>query len=214
MSDGERAGGGRYGAPVDTPTVAALVLAAGGSKRLGRPKQLVDVKGRPLLEMVVAETAAWPVALVAVVLGHEAEEILERVEFGEATVLINPDWEEGIAASLRVGLDHLGREPRLERVLVALGDQPHIPPEVPPGLIEAMEHSGRPAAVPKYRFQVGNPVLLDRSLWPRLMSLEGDVGASRLLRTHPEWVEEVWFDRLPPRDVDTPSDVADLTGGR
>jgi molybdenum cofactor cytidylyltransferase len=199
---------------VDIRTSAALVLAAGGSRRLGRPKQLVQMRGRPLLETVVAEVSLWPVSRVAVVLGHRAEEILDAVDFGGATVLINPDWEEGIAASLRVGLDHLSREPRLERVFVALGDQPHIPPEVPGLLLEAIERAGLPAAVPKYRFQAGNPVLLDRGLWPRLMSLEGDAGASRLLRTHPEWVEEVWFDHLPPRDVDTAADVADLTGER
>jgi molybdenum cofactor cytidylyltransferase len=199
---------------VDRRTIAALVLAAGGSRRLGRPKQLVPWRGRPLLEGVIAETAAWPVGRVAVVLGDHAEQILEEVDFGEATVLINPDWEEGIAASLRVGLDHLGREPRIQRVFVALGDQPRIPGEVPGALIEAMDRTGLPAAVPKYRFQPGNPALLDRSLWPRIMSLEGDAGASRLLRSHPEWVEEVWFDHLPPRDVDTVADVADLTGER
>jgi CTP:molybdopterin cytidylyltransferase MocA len=195
-------------------SVAALVLAAGGSSRLGTPKQLVTWKGRPLLEGVVAEVSAWPVHSVAVVLGAHAEEVAGAVDFGEATVLENPDWEEGIAASLRVGLDYIGRDARADTVIVALGDQPRIPGDVPAELLGALERSGRPAAVPKYRFQVGNPVALRRTLWPRLMALEGDAGASRLLRAHPDWVEEVWFDHLPPRDVDTPSDVADLTRER
>jgi CTP:molybdopterin cytidylyltransferase MocA len=195
-------------------SVVALVLAAGRSSRLGTPKQLVLWKGRPLLECVVAEVAAWPVHEVCVVLGAHSDEVVDAVDFGEATVLENPDWEEGIAASLRVGLDYVGRDARADTAIVALGDQPRIPSEVPAELLAALERSGRPAAVPKYRFQVGNPVALRRTLWPRLMALEGDAGASRLLRAHPDWVEEVWFDHLPPRDVDTPSDVADLTRDR
>ena len=66
------------------------------------------------------------------------------------------------------------------------------------------------AIVPKYRYTRGNPVLIDRALWPRLMSLEGDEGAQRLLQAHSEWVEEVWFDSLPPRDIDTQADVEEL----
>jgi molybdenum cofactor cytidylyltransferase len=85
---------------------------------------------------------------------------------------------------------------------------------VPAALAAAMDASGKPAAVPKYRYQRANPVLVDRYLWPRLMSLEGDSGASRLLQAHPEWVEEVRLDHPIPRDIDTPGDVSDLRTGR
>ena len=195
-----------------TPTYA-LILAAGGSRRLGRPKQLVEWKGRPLLEWVIQSVAEWPVDGAAVVLGASEQEILEAVDFGEAMVVINPEWEEGIASSLRVGLDALARETAAERAFVVLADQPAIPAEIPAGLIEGMDRSDRPAAIPKYRYQRSNPVLVDRFLWPRLMSLEGDAGAARLLQAHPEWVHEVRFDRAPPRDIDTPDDLADLLGG-
>jgi molybdenum cofactor cytidylyltransferase len=193
-------------------SVAALVLAAGGSRRLGRPKQLVQWRGRPLLEGVVAAVAGWPVSLVVVVVGAYEDEVLAGVDFGEATVAVNPEWEEGIASSIRVGLDVLSRDRRIDAAFIALGDQPRIPTEVPEALIAALDESGRQAAVPKYRYERANPVLVHRSLWPRLMSLEGDAGASRLLRTHPEWVEEVWVDHTPPADVDTRDDVADLDG--
>lgn len=196
-----------------SPTIA-LVLAAGASRRLGRPKQLIDWRGAPLLQRVVDAVAAWPVDGVAVVLGAYEEEILAAVVFGEALVVLNPEWEEGIASSLRVGLDAVARDGRAERVFVVLGDQPGIPPEVPEGLLEGMERSGKPAVIPKYRYQRGNPVLVSRFLWPRLMSLEGDAGAARLLQAHPEWVHEVRFDHPLPRDVDTPQDLGDLLGGR
>jgi molybdenum cofactor cytidylyltransferase len=196
-----------------TPT-SALVLAAGGSRRLGRPKQLVDWQGTPLLGAVLAAVRGWPVESVAVVLGAFEEEILAAVDLEDDLVVVNPEWEEGIASSLRVGLDALGRETRAERAFIVLGDQPRIPPDVPAGLIAAMDASGKPAAVPKYRYQRANPVLVDRRLWARLMSLEGDAGAARLLQAHPEWVEEVRFDHPVPRDVDTPGDVDDLQAGR
>jgi molybdenum cofactor cytidylyltransferase len=193
-------------------TIAVVVLAAGESRRLGRPKQLVPWRGRPLLQGVVDAVAAWPADIRVVVLGSSAEEILDAVDFGDAIVAINEDWGEGIASSVRVGFDILGRDATVERAFVALGDQPEIPPEVPHGLLEAAEWSDRPAIVPVYRYEGANPVLFDRRLWQRLMALEGDHGASDLLRAHPEWVEQVRFDHLPPRDVDTEADVADLGG--
>ena len=195
-------------------STTALILAAGASRRLGRPKQLVEWRGAPLLQQVVNAVAGWPVDGVAVVLGAHEEEILASVVFGDALVVVNPEWEEGIASSLRVGLDAIARDGRAERVFVVLGDQPSIPPEVPEGLLEGMERSGKPAVVPKYRYQRGNPVLVSRFLWPRLMSLEGDAGAARLLQAHPEWVHEVRFDHPLPRDVDTPDDLGDLLAGR
>jgi len=174
---------------------------------MGRPKQLVPWEGRPLLEHVVARVRAWPVVEVVVVLGAFEEQILEQVDLGEALVVINPEWREGIASSLRAGLDALVREARIARTFIALGDQPGIPVEVPPALLSGQEESRRPVAVPVYRFQRANPVLVERSLWPRLMSLSGDHGAGGLLRAHPGWVTEVRFGFLAPGDVNLPEDV-------
>jgi len=186
------------------------VLAAGGSRRLGRPKQLLAWSGRPLLEQVVAVVCRWPAAPVVVVLGAHAEEILDRADLGEASVVINPEWEEGIAASLRVGFDWLAREGSAEWAFVALGDQPRVPEEVPSALLAAAEEFGRPAVVPVYRYQRGNPVLVGRRLWARMMSLQGDAGAAALLRAHPPWVHEVRFDHPMPADLDFPADIQDF----
>lgn len=190
--------------------IAALILAAGPSRRMGEPKQLVDWGGRPLLSHVVEQARTWPVDLVAVVLGCGAEEILERVDLEGTLVVLNPEWEEGLASSLRAGLAALEREPKAEAALIALGDQPQIDPEVVEALVRAYRRSGKSAVVPKYRYTRANPALVARVLWPRLMGLEGDDGARRLLQAHPQWVEEVWFDQLPPRGVETPFDLAEL----
>jgi molybdenum cofactor cytidylyltransferase len=194
-------------------TTAAVVLAGGGSRRLGRPKQLIRFRERPLLEHVVTAALAWPVDRVVVVLGAAAEEILTAVRFGDALVAVNDDWEEGVASSLRVGLDVIARDPHVDLVFVALGDQPGIPADVPGLLLAAAEDSARLAMVPVYRYERSNPVLFRRQLWERLMTLEGDQGAAELLRAHPDWVEEVRVDHLPPRDIDTADDVADLLAG-
>lgn len=195
---------------------AAIVLAGGASTRMGRPKQLVRWHDRPLLEHVVASVLRWPVASVVVVLGAHAEEILDEVDFGDALVAINDDWEEGIASSLRVGFDVLSRDAGLEAAFVVLGDQPSIPEDVPASLLYAAEETERPALVPLYRYQRAHPVLFRRLLWERLMSLEGDVGAGDTLKAHPDWVEEVRVDHAPPRDIDTESDLRELLarGGR
>ncbi len=190
--------------------ICALILAAGGSARLGRPKQLEDWGGRPLLEHVVRLVEDWPVATITVVLGAAAEEILEAVDFGDATVVLNPEWQAGISSSLRVGLDALTRSPRAAGAFVVLGDQPAVPRSVVERLLAEYRAGTTQAVVPRYRYTRGNPVLFDRSLWARLMSLEGDQGARTLLQAHPEWVTEVWVDHLPPRDVDTESDVGEL----
>lgn len=191
-------------------STAAVVLAAGGSRRLGRTKQLEPWGDSTLLENVVARTYDFPVDEVWVVLGHDSERILSETDLGEAFVVENLEWEEGIASSLRVGLDALTRLSRCDRALIVIGDQPDVPVALVVELLESHERAGRPVTLPKYRYSHGNPVLVDRSLWPRLMSLEGDEGARRLWQAHPEWVNEVWVSESAPRDVDTEADVAEM----
>lgn len=190
--------------------MAALVLAAGGSTRLGRPKQLLPWGESNLLGHVLDQVRRLPFEQVFVVLGAAVEEVLDGVDFTGTTVIENPEWEEGMASSLRVGLDAVLRLSRAEAVAIFLGDQPDVGSDVVEQLLAARRKTRRQAIVPKYRYAWGNPVLIDRTLWPRLMSLEGDEGAKRLLQAHPEWVHEVWFEQMAPRDVDTPADVDEL----
>ncbi|HEU4318686.1 MAG TPA: nucleotidyltransferase family protein [Acidimicrobiia bacterium] len=191
-------------------STAAVVLAAGGSKRLGRPKQLEPWGDSNLLGHVVSRTSEFPVDEVWVVLGHDADRILEETDLGEAYVIENLEWEEGIASSLRVGLDALTRLSRCDQALVVIGDQPDVSGSIVEALLTSHAKEGRPVTIPKYRYNWGNPVIVDRSLWARVMSLEGDEGAQRLWQAHPEWVNEVWFSETSPRDVDTEADVAEM----
>jgi molybdenum cofactor cytidylyltransferase len=190
--------------------IAALVLAAGGSSRLGAPKQLLQWGDTTLLGHVLDTLRELPFDEVFVVIGANGEEILDQVDLTGTIVIENPEWEEGMASSLRVGLDAVLRLSRADAVGIFLGDQPDISEEVVIGLIEARRSTKRQAIVPKYRYVWGNPVVVERSLWPRLMSLEGDEGAKRLLQAHPDWVHEVWFEQRPPRDIDTRADFDEL----
>jgi molybdenum cofactor cytidylyltransferase len=191
-------------------STAAVVLAAGGSKRLGRTKQLEPWGDANLLGHVVARTRQFPVDEVWVILGHDSEQILEDTDFGDAYVVENLEWEEGIASSLRVALDALTRLSRCDQALVVIGDQPDVPVATVEELLASHSRAGKPVTLPKYRYSRGNPVVIDRSLWARVMSLEGDEGAKRLWQAHPEWVNEVWFSDTGPRDVDTETDVTEL----
>ncbi|MBW3667209.1 MAG: nucleotidyltransferase family protein [Actinobacteria bacterium] len=191
-------------------STAAVVLAAGESKRLGRPKQLEPWGDTNLLGHVVAKTRQFPVEEIWVVLGHQADRVLEETPLDDVYVVENLEWEEGIASSLRVALDALTRLSRCDRALIVIGDQPEISTEIVEQLAESHEGAGKPVTVPKYRYNWGNPVIVERPLWPRLMSLEGDEGAQRLWQAHPEWINEVWFSEAPPRDVDDDIDVAEL----
>ena len=191
-------------------STAAVVLAAGSSRRLGRSKQLEPWGDSNLLGHVISRTSEFPVDEVWVVVGHEADQVMEQTDMGDAYVVENLEWEEGIASSLRVALDALTRLSRCDQALIVIGDQPDVPVATVDALLESHSRSGKPVTIPKYRYNWGNPVVVDRSLWARLMSLEGDEGAKRLWQAHPEWVNEVWFPDSAPRDVDTEADVDEL----
>ena len=194
-------------------SAAGLVLAAGSSRRMGRPKQLLPIDGRPLLERVVAAACDSSLDQVLVVLGGSAEEIRRAVDFGRAQVIENPDHGQGLGSSLRVGLAALG--PEVDRVLVILGDQPAVDAALFDQLLELQRSSGLPSAALSFGDLLHPPVVLDRSLFGDLGSLEGDVGCRAVVRGRPELVAALPMEAGGdhPIDVDTPEDYERLVGG-
>ncbi|HKF16586.1 MAG TPA: nucleotidyltransferase family protein [Candidatus Dormibacteraeota bacterium] len=189
---------------------AGIVLAAGASSRMGRPKQLLPVGGRPLLERVVAEACGSRLDEVLVVLGASADAILGGVDLGCATPVLNPEHATGMASSLRAGLAALA--PGVERAVIILGDQPAVSASLLNDLLELQATSGRPAATLSFGGLLHPPVVLRRELWGDLQSLEGDVGCRAVIRARPELVAAMpaGGDLRHPVDVDTPEDYAKL----
>jgi molybdenum cofactor cytidylyltransferase len=183
-----------------------LVLAAGSSRRMGSPKQLLMVRGKPLLELVVEQVNKSNLDNVVVVLGAAADEIRSRVDMGRARVLLNSEHASGMASSLRAGVASL--DPDVDRVVVILGDQPDVDAQLLNRLLDLQESSGLPAAALDFNGLLHPPVVLKRELWADLMSLEGDVGCRAVIRAKPELVAHlaVETDLTHPIDIDTPAD--------
>jgi CTP:molybdopterin cytidylyltransferase MocA len=180
---------------------------------MGSPKQLLRVDGRPLLELVVARACASALDEVLVVLGANADEILDRVDLGRAGVVRNPDYASGMSSSVRSGLAALAGD--VDRAMVILGDQPDISPELLDDLLALQVRSGLPAAALSFGDLLHPPVVLERALWGDLQALEGDVGCRALIRARPELVAALPANgnSRHPVDVDTPEDYQRLVSG-
>jgi molybdenum cofactor cytidylyltransferase len=192
--------------------IHAILLAAGQAIRMGRPKQLLDWHGQPLVRHVAQTALASPLAGLVVVLGAYAPQVRTALDGlgGPLSLVTCADYAAGQAASLRCGLAALPVE--ASAALVLLVDQPLITP----ALIERMLAAfvAAPAAlavVPRYQGRRGNPVLLAAALFAELRTLEGDHGARHLLQHHAEGVH--WLELDDPAvlsDLDTPADYRRL----
>ncbi len=190
-----------------------IILAAGASTRMGAPKQLLEIGGRPLLvgavEAALASTA-WP---VVVVLGAHAEKIRPVLARLPVLVTENPAWSEGMAASIRAGITTLRQFSRhFDAALIALCDQPAFSADTIAQLIAAHRRTGRSIAAAHYGGRHAAPALFLREHFSTLAELTGEEGARALLNADPARVASVDLPALAV-DLDTPADVAAL-GGR
>jgi molybdenum cofactor cytidylyltransferase len=194
-------GGSRTASPV-----LGLVLAAGGSTRMGRPKQLAELDGRPLLAHVLAAVDAAPVDRVLVALGGAADAVLERVDLGRAEPLVVDGWAAGMGHVLASTLAQAGDG--WEAVVVLLGDQPLVPGGAVARVVEAWRAGAGPVVTATYGGRPGHPRLFDRRLLPDLLRLTGDTGARDLLATHPDRVHRVEVGDLgSDTDIDVEADL-------
>jgi CTP:molybdopterin cytidylyltransferase MocA len=185
--------------------IAGIVLAGGRGRRFGRPKQLAQFRGRPLLEHAVAALSAAPVDRVIVVLGSHATAIASAVDLGDAELVVSGAWREGQAASLRTGVQAAGEA---EAVVVTLGDQPLIAPAAVARVIAARD--GVAAGIrATYSGEPGHPVLLERRIFADVAELTGDVGA-RALSDAGTWLNVPCDGLGSPADVDKPSQLEAL----
>jgi len=195
------------------PFVAGLVLAAGGSRRLGRPKQLLPFGEATLLDHTVATARACAFDQLLVAVGGDADEVCARVNLEGADVVVNPGFGAGCSSSIAVAVDAL--DPAATVLVLMLGDQPGVVPETVRALLAG--RGDAPLAVCRYDDGRGHPFAFGREVFDDLRGLHGDKAVWRMLEQRADDVAEVRVSGPVPPDVDTWEDydavVAAAGGG-
>lgn len=191
----------------ETATLHAIVLAAGASTRFGTPKQLAQVNGRPLLQIVVERAVEVIGRAVTVVLGAHAAQIVPVLRNSPASIVINRDWHEGLASSVRAGVAQLPGS--CAGVMLLLADQATVSAADLARLADAWQRQPDYIIAAQYAGTVGAPTIFPRTSFAALTRLHGDHGAQALLRGNAHQVVRVPLARAA-LDIDTPDDLIAL----
>ena len=193
--------------------VSGLILGAGGSERFGEPKQLLPFGETTLLGWVVSQARrADALDETIVVLGRSADEIRKRVDFGNAHVVENPVFNEGCASSYRAGIAAL--DPQSAAIMIILGDQPGITPEIINRVADEWRATDAPIALCSYQGRKGHPMIFARSLFDQLEVLHGDKAAWKLVDANASSVLQVHLALPFPEDINTREDFERIAARR
>lgn len=193
--------------PRSDERVTGLLLAAGGSQRLGQPKQLLPYGGGTLLGHTLATARACDFDQLICVIGGAAEEIRAGVDLAGAEVLENRQFGSGCSSSIALALDAV--DPASDVLVLLLGDQPGVTPATVDALLDG--RGGAPLAVCRYEDGRGHPFAFARSTFDELRALHGDKGVWKLLDRHGDAVAEVPIGGPVPPDIDTWEDYEAVT---
>ena len=195
----------------NAPGIAAIVLAAGRSTRMGAANKLVaDIDGKPMVRRVVEAALASQARPVLVVTGHQADDVRAALAGLDVAFVTNPNYATGLSSSLKAGIRALSKE--VDGALVMLGDMPRIEGAHLHAMIAAFaSKAGSVIVVPMHEGRRGNPVLWPAALFGEMLALQGDVGARRLMAKHASQVREIDLGTdAVLMDVDTPDALARL----
>jgi len=186
--------------------IVAIVLSAGESRRMGRPKALLPIGGVTFLEQIVSAVKSSRVGEIIVVLGHNAEAIRSKIGDLPARFVINPDYARGQLSSLHVAIHALDAE-KVDGILVHLVDQPFLDSALVNRMIEKFYESKKAIVVPAYKGRRGHPVLFSKRLFQELLDAPLDQGAKAVVQAHPEETLEIETDdERVALDIDTPEE--------
>jgi molybdenum cofactor cytidylyltransferase len=192
--------------------VGAIILAAGKSTRMGEPKQLLRLSESTVLGETIENIRRTGLDEIILVLGSFAETIQGQFPasaFEGLTVVVNQFYNHGMASSLQKGLSAL--HPQIDAALIVLADQPFIRPETFGQIVDQYRLSNAQIVIPTYKGSRGNPVLLDRSVFPEIMALSGDIGCRAIFESYPNGIVKVEVDDVGILlDIDNKADYERL----
>jgi molybdenum cofactor cytidylyltransferase len=190
-----------------TPRIGLVLLAAGGSSRLGRPKQLLVFQGRTLLRRAAEEALAAGCHPVVIVLGAYADRLTREIADLPVLIAHNLAWRTGMGASIRTGVEVLtGSGLAVDGVVIAVCDQPFCDASVIHRLLAGHRRGEQRIIAASYAGVYGVPALFDATLVPELLALDGQEGARRVIENHRETILAVPFD-AGAVDIDSPEDL-------
>lgn len=190
----------------DTPNIGLVLLAAGGSIRLGRPKQLIRFNGKTLIQHAIDSAVDVPLKSRVLVLGSSEDQILGMIDTKSFHTCRNENWEDGMASSLKKGIkESLRIEPNLNAILILVSDQPFISMELLNEMIELYK-SQSSIVVCQYGDVKGVPVLFGSKYFNELLQLSGDQGARKIMMKYEKMQSVVKFDQ-GNFDIDTMEDL-------
>jgi molybdenum cofactor cytidylyltransferase len=186
--------------------IGAIVLAAGGSARLGQPKQLLRFRGQSLVRRVVEAAIKAGCSPIAVVLGEKRREIAAALRGLSVVIVPNESWQRGIGSSIRAGVKALKT---CDALVILVCDQPHVTADLIRALMHRHEETNRPIIASAYLRTLGVPALFARDCFEKLLSLGDKQGAKSIILTQPDDVARVAFPN-GAIDIDTPDDYRNL----
>lgn len=185
--------------------IAAIILAAGESKRMGKPKLLLPFGEKTIVETAISHVRQSKVKEILVVLGSDSEKIEEKIKGLPLKITVNPKYRKGMLSSVQWGFNKLSTD--IQAVLIVLGDQPGISAVVIDEVIDAYKRTNKGIVIPVYKKERGHPVLLDIKYRSEVENLDPNIGLRELVYNHPEDTLEV--EAGGPsilQDIDDPND--------
>ena len=192
---------------------AIVLLAAGSSSRLGRPKQLLKYNNHTLLQHSLQIAIESNATRYVVVLGAHAESIKEEIDHQNIHIAVNLNWQEGMASSIHCGIKAMAEiDPSVEGIIIMVCDQPHTSAILLNKLFDTYQQTNKEIVASGYENIIGTPVFFHKNLFPELLQLTGDKGARNLIRQYADKVEVVPFPE-GKIDIDTEQDYRKLSTG-
>jgi molybdenum cofactor cytidylyltransferase len=189
--------------------IAAILLAAGGSLRLGQPKQLLIYKNEFLINYIIGQIEKGGITDINVILGSHFSEIENQIGFRNVKLFNNPDWKEGISSSIRTGVRNLDQN--IQSAIFFIVDQPFLEANLVQKILEKQIVSKSKIIAVKVGEVITHPVLFRRELFPKLLDLNGDIGGKSLFKKYiPDVV--VWDNKKLLIDIDTKEDYKEIIG--